>query len=599
MSRNRAKEIFLATTALEEFWDASKPIVFLGPWCLLHERKQLWQQLDGQLMPDPFASAGAVKEAYHQVRACYERVLPVLAEALNGLHGKRHSLRYWRIVAGPWLQVYISALFERYLSLKMALAQYPGLDTIVLADSAHIVPDSTHDFAGYLIEDTYNLQIYSRLLCALGLKFRQSGGDMRQRAAYVKASAPSWKQTAARIASRSYARAASRICRSVLLKDSYFSKPVLAALASSRPGRVLPVLGASGEFSDRPVQPALRDRLQALSFGDAEFERCVASLLPGDVPKSLIENYVDIGKAARNNFPKRVTAVFSANAWYYDEVFKQWAAAMAERGSVLLGCQHGGNYGALECMPSEDHETAIVDRYFTWGWTREGTPGRTIPMPAPKLIGRVSSLDPSPKSGMLWVATTMPRYLVQFPSTPGDFKRYLDWQQRFAASLDRDIFAQLRLRPHREDTGWGVAERLRDRFPQLHIESWNVTFQQSLDRCALYICDHLSTTFIEALAAGIPTILFWDHRANELRPEAEGCYALLREAGILFDGPEAAAAAINAIRHDVAAWWHNPARQQAVAAFCARFARTDANAIAVWQAELDRCTAVLADARPE
>ncbi|WP_075792942.1 LIC12162 family transferase [Massilia putida] len=599
MSRNREKEVFLATTALEEFWDTSKPIVFLGPWCLLHERKRSWQQLDGQLMPDPFMSEGAAKEAYHQVHACYERILPVLAEALNGLHGQSHSLRYWRIVAGPWLHVYISALFERYLSLKMALAQYPGFDTIVLAESAHVVPASTHDFAAYLIEDTYNLQIYSRLLSALGLKFRQGGGDITQRVQYVKASEPSWKQTAARIASRSYARAASRICRSVLLKDSYFSKSVLASLASSRPGRVLPVLGASGEFSDCPVQPALRDRLQGLPFGDAEFERCIATLLPGDLPKSLVEIYGDIGKAARGNFPKRVTAVFSANAWYYDEVFKQWSAAMAERGAVLLGCQHGGNYGALASMPSEDHETAIVDRYFTWGWKREGRPACVVPMPAPKLIGRGPSADASAKSGMLWVATTMPRYLVQFPWTPGDFKRYLDWQQRFAASLDRNVFRQLRLRPHREDTGWGVAERLRDEFPELQVESWDVSFQQSLDHCALYICDHLSTTFIEALAAGIPTILFWDHGANELRPEAVDSYAQLREAGILFDSPEAAAAAVNAIQHDVAAWWNKPARQRAVATFRARFAHTDADAIAVWQAELDRCIAVLADAQPE
>lgn len=591
MLRTEQTEVFLATTALEEFWDTTKPIVFLGPWCLQHRRKPFWQKLDGKLMQDPFATVEAVREAYYQVHTCYERVLPLLAKALNGVHGKQYSVRYWRIVAGPWLHMYLSAMLERYRNLKTALSLYPRLDTVVLAEPAHVVPTGTHDFAAYLIEDTYNLQVYSRILKTLGYCFAEQGEDIRQKVHYVKAAKPSWKQEAARMASRVYARAVSRVRRSVVLKDAYFPKPVLAALAASHPGRILPVLGSSGEFADRPVQPTLREPLAGLSFGNAEFERCVAALLPSDLPKSLVEAYADIDQLARDNFPGRVRAVFSANAWYYDEVFKHWAADSAERGAALLGCQHGGNYGALALMPSEDHETAIVDRYFTWGWERAGRAACVVPMPAPKLIDHGTDRRASSGTGLLWVATTMPRYLVQFPWTPGDFERYLDWQQRFAAGLDPEVFSELRLRPHREDNGWGLAERLRGEFPALAIESWNVSFQDSLNSCALYICDHLSTTFIEALSANTPTILFWDERANALRPEASASYALLREAGILFDSPEDAAAAVNRVRTDVAGWWRDPARQHAVASFCAHFARTGHNAIAEWQAELERCIA--------
>lgn len=590
MSTHHAPKVFLATTALEAFWDPSQPIVFLGPWCRLHARAAVWEALDGTVMPDPFARPGTVEEAYRQVHACYERVLPVLADALNGLHGARHSVRYWRIVAGPWLHVYLSALFERYLSLKMALSLYPWFDTIVLAEEAYVTCADTHDFAGYLIEDTFNLQLYSRLLAVLGHPFPKQGADIRQQAAYVKSAAPSWKQRTARVASRAYARVAARLRRTLVLKDAYFPKPVLAALAANRPGRILPLLGASSGAA-APVDPALRARLQGLALGGGEFERCIAALLPADLPKAFVETYAVIGRTARGDFPRRVGAVFSANAWYYDEAFKRWAAAAAEGGAALLGCQHGGNYGALAMMPSEDHETAIVDRYFTWGWDRAGRPAQVIPMPAPKLIGTRAPPPMAAGAGLLWVATMMPRYLVQFPWTPGEFERYLDWQQRFAARLDSAAIDALRLRPHREDNGWGLAERMRAAFPRLTIEGWEVAFQDSLANCALYICDHLSTTFIEALAADRPTILFWDTHANALRPEAEAHYAGLRAAGILFDSPEAAAVAVNAIRADVPGWWRAPARQQAVAAFCARFARTADDAVAVWQTELDRCLA--------
>lgn len=585
MAINRDNPVFLATTALEAFWDTSKPIVFLGPWCLLHERRAAWEALGGDSLPDPFGAPGAAAHAYELVQQAYERALPVLAQALNRVHGTAHDVRYWRVVVGWWLLTYVSVLYERYSSVKAALARHPDLATWVLDEACWVVPATTHEFASYLLEDSYNLQLYSRLFGALGKQF-PARGAVRQEARYVKAGKPSWKQAAVRRASRLYGHIASSVTRTVVLKDSYFPKAAIGALAARRPGRIVPSWGSSRQFADWPLQPALRAPLHDLALGDSEFERCVAALLPFDLPRCFVEGHGDIGAAARSDFPQRPGAVFSANAWYYDEVFKQWAAGAAERGAPLLGCQHGGNYGAVAMMASEDHETAIVDRYFTWGWERPGRPAQVVPMPAPKLIGAARGARGAGKCGLLWVATMMPRYLVHFPTTPAEFARYLAWQQRFAAALDAGAFAQLRLRPHREDNGWDLAGRLRAAFPGLAIETWDVPFRDSMDNCALYICDHLSTTFIEALAAGTPSILFWEPGANELRTEAQDAYPLLRAAGILHDSPEAAAAAVNRIQDDVDHWWREPARQQAVAAFCERFARTDADPIGAWEAQL-------------
>jgi putative transferase (TIGR04331 family) len=591
MLRNQDKEVFLATTALEEFWDTGNPIVFLGQWCLLYGRKSSWQGLGGELVQGPFDGDGTVREAFAYVNAVYERALPALAAKLNGLHGKQYGDRYWRIVAGPWLHVYVSVAYERYRSLRAALDQYPRLRTVVLAEEAHVVPANTHDFASYLLEDTFNLQIYSKILAALGLRFPACGADLKQRTTYVKAGSPSWKHEAIRFASRLYARTAANLFSSVVLKDSYFPKQALAVLAAGNLGRILPRWGSSRQFADWPLRSDLRDRLAGMSLGDSEFERCLAVMLPGDIPKCFVEGYGEIFAAARSDYPARVGAVFSANAWYYDEIFKQWAAACSEQGMALLGCQHGGNYGALALMPSEDHETSIVDRYYSWGWNRAGRPAAVTPMPAPKLIGRERKPREQGRQGVLWVATTMPRYLVQFPWTPREFESYLGWQRRFAATLDASVFSEVRLRPHREDNGWDLAQRLRDEFPALQIESWDVSFQDSLDNCALYVCDHLSTTFIEALSANTPTVLFWDFRANELRPEASAYYDLLLKNGILFDHPENAASAVNAILADIGGWWNEPERQKAVAMFCKRFARVSGNAIEAWQSELKRSLA--------
>ena len=44
----------LVTTALEETWDTKKPMLFLGEWCKLYNRKKYWEwlkQLNFNLLP--------------------------------------------------------------------------------------------------------------------------------------------------------------------------------------------------------------------------------------------------------------------------------------------------------------------------------------------------------------------------------------------------------------------------------------------------------------------------------------------------------------------------------------------------------------------
>lgn len=587
--------VFLATTALEAFWDTSRPLVFLGPWCLPCQGTAAPAQR-ARVLASPFAQAGAAEAGYAHVNALYEDMLPLLAAALNRVHGARHPVRYWRIVVGPWLHIYLSVLYDRFRCLEAALAAYPALTTIGLARAAFVTPADTQDFAAFLLEDGYNLQLYTALLAAMGHCFPAAGADMRQAAAYVKSPPGNWKQRALRWVARRYVAGAAASGATVLLKDAHFPKKVLLALCLRRFGRILPSLGAAAAPASAGGQPALRAALAGIALGESAFARCVAAMLPIDLPTCFVEGYAAIGAAAAAHYPRRIKAICSANGWYYDEIFKQWAAGAALRGTALLGIQHGGNYGALAMMPSEEHEVAIADRYYTWGWERAGCAATVVPMPAPKLIGRAARTA-SPGGGVLWVATIAPRYLVQFPWVPADFATYLDWQQRFAGALDGATFARLRLRPHREDNQWQLVERLVASFPQLRVEGWDVSFEHSMRQCELYVCDHLSTTFIEALAANTPTILFWEARSNQLREQALPYYALLREAGILFDDPAAAAAAVNAVMAAGAdVWWAAPVRQRAVAAFCARFARTSADALDAWDAELARQLAAPATA---
>lgn len=67
--------------------------------------------------------------------------------------------------------------------------------------------------------------------------------------------------------------------------------------------------------------------------------------------------------------------------------------------------------------------------------------------------------------------------------------------------------------------------------------------------------DHAGTTLAQALAANIPFLLYWNPETASFTPEALPLLDKLREAGILHDTPESAAAKAAEVWGDVPGWW--------------------------------------------
>lgn len=586
--------IFLATTALEEFWDSTKPIVFLGEWCLLHNRRSFWESIGDKIIDYPFSNSEKLHEAFRYTNEIYERTLILVGEALNTMHGTKYSDHYWRIVIGPWLYRYVTVVYDRYACLKQALSSHPDFETIGLSENSFVVASNMNEFVELLLSDSFNLQIYTRILAALRKKFPCK--DLQ--ATKKNPPSPIHRNTWGFKLKNHTAKALEIILmilvhQPIVLKNSYFCRSKEIQLMFRTKGMILPFWSKISDYTVTQNIVVARKNLPHISLGTSEFEKCLSSMLLLDIPMCYVENYKTISTDAEKLYPKKVKAIFSATAWYFDEHFKCWAATSAERGVLLIGTQHGGNYGALTIVEVENHETAIVDYYYSWGWKRTDCFAKVIPMPASKLLGRKKIGADSKKSGVLWVTCIVPRYLFRFPYLPKHFSKYLSWQHRFAKTLAHTILASLRVRPHQNDYGWDIIQRLNECMPRVAIETWNVPFQESLANCRLYVCDHLSTSYIEALAANKPTILFWNPQTNELRPEAQPYYDLLRKNGILFDTPESAGIAVNQIYDDIEAWWNDPERQNAVEIFCEQFARNSPDAIELWDAEFRRIAAIM------
>ena len=116
---------FLVTTALEDTWPTGEvPLLFLGERCRLYERKSAWENRDAVVATYHWDDRLKLHQDYLHLQVLYEELLGELAAQLNVLHRVDYSLRYWRIIVGPWLGYFIQMLFDRWSMLHQVLRDH-------------------------------------------------------------------------------------------------------------------------------------------------------------------------------------------------------------------------------------------------------------------------------------------------------------------------------------------------------------------------------------------------------------------------------------------------------------------------------------------
>ncbi len=571
--------MFLATTALSEFWDKRQQILFLGPWCQREDRRPDWEGIRGRVLPSPWDDPERYHQAAGYVNGVYERTLYRLADRLNQAHGLRASPRYWRILLGPWLMHYLHALYDRWVHLQEALRADPGLTTILLDPACHEVPRSGRQFFRWILEDRYNLQLFSQILTLRGKSLPtrrlapEPGGGVPPRQGPRIAGAIRKAGSAASIT-------VSRLLMSrgeVGIAHADLSAPSLWKLILSTGLRAVP-LYLDREEDPAPSEPLLDDRRKGLASGEGgdDFEKLLASTLPQNFPTCYLEGFASARAKALARAGRTPPVLLSAYGWYFHEEFQFLAAEVAERGGRLLAAQHGGGYGVYRLAPQERHELQVADRFLAWGWGG-GNGDRTENLPSPKLSQLVGLRGPARRGtaqgSALFVATTNPRYFYRFYSSPqaAQLADYFRWQRRFLRALPETARPQLLFRGHPEDFGHKTRQQLSADFPWLRWDG-DRSFRRAVSKTRLVLIDHLGTSLLEALAADRPLVAWWNPSHWAVREEARPFFEDLLEAGILWHDPEKAAAHAAAVWKDPRAWWSRPEIQEARRRLLERFA---------------------------
>lgn len=547
---------FLITTALEETWRSDEPVLFLGKWCMLHERKERWSTMDAEVLPYHWDDRKKLYGDYLYLKEFHERLLEDLTRELNGIHGVDHSLRYWRILVGPWLGYFVQMLYDRWFSVQEAVNRFDLSGTIILSgQEGAMVPHDMDDFVRLYVSDSWNHHIFASILQEFStVPFSLKEQSQSERFENIGGTRGKWK---ARL-SRWYAAVGDTLTsdEDAFMLATYL--PMLKEVSLCLQLRQFPVKWRSEPASRVQPDKAMRGWVVAGENRSA-FEAAARMLIPRQIPVAYLEGY---GKLVEQvdamPWPKRPKFIWTSNAFSNDEVFKAWAADKVEQGSPLLIGQHGGHYGSGLWSFSEDHQVAISDAFLSWGWLDPG-------QPKIRSIGQLKANAPTKtrhgeQPNALLVTTVVPRYSYWMFSSPvaSQWEDSFGDHFAFVEQLPSTIRDALIVRLYPLDLGWNQAARWRERFPGIRLDEGAAEMGALIRRSRLYIATYNATTFLETFTMDVPTVMFWNPGHWELRDAAIPYFDALKGVGVFHETPESAARHVSEIWDDVDGWWRNP-----------------------------------------
>tara|TARA_B100000795_G_scaffold234677_1_gene193948 strand:+ start:1217 stop:3016 length:1800 start_codon:yes stop_codon:yes gene_type:complete len=584
---------YLVTTADEATWKFDKPVIFLGEWCRIYDRKHIWQNIDA-IVAKPYGLGESKKDTdYSKIISLEQKLFPELCTILNKYFDKQYSERFWQIILGHWFRTILQILLNRINTLKQCFQSYEISGTTIFKNEDCLLATADNATLTYACEDDlWNNILYGRIINILAksnfpIEFIQEVNhlDMRQRLKFKHLDKFQYNRNNIftwcisnyfKIAKKFIKNEDAFIINSYLplaeeikLELSLGQCPQLWRLQSNTINYLNSI-----KVPDRLLREELTKKFTFQS--DCDFEKIVRLLLFELLPVCYLEGFKEIEDIAKQQpWPKSPKFIFTSNNFQNDEVFKFWAASKIETGFKYYTGQHGSNYGKYKNEYSPTIEEITSDKFITWGFKGE------LPQHTPAFVFKTVGIKKekyNSKGGILLIEKCQ-HYRRTTHDAFSEYIKYFNDQKEFVQRLANDSKKNLTIRLHSELRTWNEKARWVDFDSSLKFDNGRINIQKLISKNRLVVHSYDSTGITETLSQNIPTLAFWQNDLEHVKKSALPYYQSLINAGIVHLSAESVADKVNEIWHDVDGWWNQTHVKEARKFFCERYAKTHQNPV--------------------
>ena len=545
--------------------------VYLGPWCVTEDKLRFTHDESKRVLNSTSVSLEERFKRNNAADDVIEKLLPDLASALNTVHQTRHSIRFWRICTGYWLSIFVDAMYERWLCAS-AVSETGDLYTLEESGQSlrSVIPESTLSFNLLAQSSEWNRAVYETILREF------PNVNMLPAAVDGTGTVPS-----ARAEPRRQALSLVRAIEGVSNTLSRLGAYSLCTTYLSRRQEMLLALSLKSFprywTSTRQVKndSEKRNQMSITQGGESNFEAFVRKILVEQIPRSFVEGFDAISKAAQpQRVGRRPKVIFTSNLHLWNDEFSIWAAHQQENGTKLVISQHGGLNGqGLFPTRAEYHENKIADCHLPWGWKSESQSSRNIP--ALINVGKMRFEDQSKAEKLLLITDCTYRYGRKPWVTTMDNDTYIADLQGFVGQLKPDIRPNVVVRLHHHSALYDAdhAERWRSFDTGIALDKGQVSMDKLRAQSRIAVCTTLGTSEIEQFGRNFPTLLMLNPLTHPIRSDCRELFSLMKKVGLLHESPQAAAMHIESIWTDTNKWWKQDEVQAVVKQYLARFGK--------------------------
>ena len=527
--------------------------MFIGTFCLPDNAESLLDKYTYEIADTAVSSENKLR-CFQLSESAHDSLRTQVADALNQAHECSKSVRYWEILTGSWLRLFLDMLISRIFIVAKLREMYPDIQ-LVCADGANRMraPFNTANFHTLTKSTEWNSLVYADLWNTASAEHTASSGRTVRTVRVQPKQQPS--KLSGYVLSATYLPRMQELLLQLRLGTKYKRLRVL----------------------NPPAIPADDEARKKLVFNESQtsdVEKLLIRLVREYLPTSFLEGFSALRMSIRQmGFPNNPKTIFTSNRHIYDDVFNAWVADATVNGSRLVLGQHGGHYG-ISKFPSfaERHELSVSDTYLTWGW-RPST--STLGGIILTTVGSRRKQKKNPSRVLLvtdelW---SQPRAVYTDIS---ETSNYLDHLGLLVQSLPPTIQQSLELRLHlgQSVVGHPVESWWLNQLPTIDMGDSSIPFSKIAKNAKIVIIAHNGTTLPENFSQAIPTLITWTPNWVEIRDVAKPVFAKLAEVGIFHEDPVSLAKHVSEIWDNVDAWWESKEVVEARELFCSQYARS-------------------------
>jgi len=586
--------MFLATTALDQYWDKSRKLLFLGDWCILGEKNN---SSNFSILDDHWLDIADIPRKAEYIYNIFENIVPVVSKNMNSIHDVKLSENYWKFLIGPWLLSFISVIYDRFTIIEKALSLDELKETIV--SNKGYTPVSYDEFYEIINSDDYNFIIFSELITLLNSELNVKKIEIDVDLLFKKKQnrINDNSEISININFIKFFKLAVYYTKSILYNlyvsvYNLFNKKLYlqiftSGLSIKQIDKLLSILKHKKFFipifktikrdtiGNKPeINPKMRKKLKIAS--SENFLEVLSKLIPLHMPREYVELFNNNRQKALNNSlnNNKVKLMLMRSPLEAETSIRFHVSEMIEKGGKVVGFQHGGGYGVKNYLSHENLEIDLSFKYLTWGWKSKK---KNIKSFSVTKTGWIKEYKYNPKGKILIIGASCRKYFFNLLDGQIPFynKIYLKNSKNLINNLNSIVKDKLLYR-FQWDFGFNEKDKLLNEFPDLNYSKrenephfYNLFYNSSLNIVTSDYTSHLQSFMINH-----PTILFWDNQYYEPRKTAKKYYDNLHKAGILYTDPKLCAKKINEIHLNPMNWWLSDKVQEAKNEYCNYFCLT-------------------------